>query len=177
VLGDTDTEVIERYMPTVRDEIKKAGAEFTNFYITELPCCPFRVSTLLGEYPYVHQVGRNREPEGGEAKCRSMGHEPRAIGHEMQDRGYRTGLIGKYLNGYNNARIPPGWDRWFGKFSPSQSYFDWNASDQGKVEHFGTRAQSYADEVIMKRGKIWTATATEPCHLYLAARGAPHPLR
>jgi hypothetical protein len=102
-----------------------------------------------------------------------MGHEPRAIGPEMQDRGYRTGLIGKYLNGYNNARIPPGWDRWFGKFSPPQPYFDWNASDQGKVGHFGTRAQSYADEVIMKRGKIWTSTATEPFYLYLAPLG-PH---
>jgi N-acetylglucosamine-6-sulfatase len=104
-------------MPTVRDEIKKAGAEFTNFYITEPQCCTSRVSTLLGEYPHVHQVERNREPECGEAKYRSMGHELRDIGTEMQDRGYRTGLIGKYLNGYNKARIPPGWDHWFGKFS------------------------------------------------------------
>jgi len=124
VLDDADTEVIERYMPTVRDEIKKAGAEFTNFYITEPQCCPSRVSTLLGEYPHVHQVERNREPECGEAKYRSMGHELRDIGTEMQDRGYRTGLIGKYLNGYNKARVPPGWDHWFGKFSPPQPYFD-----------------------------------------------------
>ena len=160
-------------MPTVRDEIKKAGAEFTNFYITEPQCCTSRVSTLLGEYPHVHQVERNREPECGEAKYRSMGHELRDIGTEMQDRGYRTGLIGKYLNGYNKARIPPGWDHWFGKFSSPQPYFDWNTSDQGKVEHFGTRALAYADDVIMKRDKIWTSTATAPFYPYLAPLG-PH---
>src|SRR5918997_4161501 len=120
VLDDADAEVIERYMPTVRERIKNAGAEFTNFYVAMAQCCPSRVSTLLGEYPHNHQVESNHEPAGGEAKYRSMGHEPRAIGPEMQDRGYRTGLIGKYLNGYNKARKPPGWNRWFAKLSPPE---------------------------------------------------------
>jgi N-acetylglucosamine-6-sulfatase len=172
VLDDADAELVERYMPTVRDRIKEAGAEFTNFYITESQCCPSRVSTLLGEYPHVHQVESNTKPMAA-AKYRSMGHEPRAIGPEMQDRGYRTGLIGKYLNGYNNARKPPGWDRWFARFSPPQPYFDWDATNQRKVEHFGTEPKAYSDAVIMKQGMIWTSAAAEPFYLYLAPTG-PH---
>jgi N-acetylglucosamine-6-sulfatase len=172
VLDDADAEVIERYMPTVRDRIKNAGAEFTNFYVAEPQCCPSRVSALLGEYPHVHQVERNTKPEG-EAKYRSMGHEPRAIGPEMQDRGYTTGLIGKYLNGYTNARKPPGWNRWFAKFSPPEPYFDWYATNQNKVEHFGTEPKAYSDAVIMKMGTTWTSTTPEPFYLYLAPTG-PH---
>jgi hypothetical protein len=46
VLDDTDTEVIERYMPTVRDEIQKARAEFTNSYYYGAPMLP-----VQGQYP------------------------------------------------------------------------------------------------------------------------------
>ena len=31
----------------------------------------------------------------------------------LQDEGYRTVLIGKYMNGYYGTRVPVGWDDWY----------------------------------------------------------------
>jgi hypothetical protein len=31
----------------------------------------------------------------------------------LHQAGYRMGLFGKYLNGYPDRYVPPGWDRWF----------------------------------------------------------------
>lgn len=51
--------------------------------------------------------------------CRSSRasfHDKSMIAIWLQDAGYRTGLIGKYLNESREAALagyePPGWDRW-----------------------------------------------------------------
>ena len=62
--------------------------------------------------------------------------------------GYRTGLFGKYLNGYKNTtNSPPGWDRWFAHVG-APHYFDYDVNDQGTIRHFGTKDSDYETDVI-----------------------------
>lgn len=171
VTDDLDSELVEKYMPNTKALIRDAGAEFTNFYISESQCCPSRASALLGEYPHNTKVQQNDEPQGGEARFRAEGQESRTIANEMGSRGHATALFGKYLNGYDEARIPAGWDRWFAKHD--QKFFDYDVTDQGRVEHFGTQPQAYSDEVVMKKARAHIRDVAEPWFVYLAPTG-PH---
>jgi len=53
----------------------------------------------------------------------------------LQDGGYHAGLFGKYLNGYGNEYVPPGWDRWFATYGGG-AYFDFAAVSDGVEEHY-----------------------------------------
>jgi N-acetylglucosamine-6-sulfatase len=64
----------------------------------------------------------------------------------MHAAGYRTGLFGKYLNGYDGSRAPPGWSDWFG--THKGRYFDWYANDNGENRHYGTARSDYETDVL-----------------------------
>lgn len=91
-----------------------AGTEFTRAYVTTPMCCPDRASLLSGGY-YAHNVGvlTNSPPNGGFARF----DDTRSLPLRLQtEAGYATGLVGKYLNGYEDADpyLPPGWTRFAG---------------------------------------------------------------
>jgi arylsulfatase A-like enzyme len=52
--------------------------------------------------------------------------------------GYRTGLFGKYLNGYDDpSMVPPGWDEWFGFIAgEARAYYGFLASVNGQAVTF-----------------------------------------
>lgn len=54
-------------------------------------------------------------PLGGFNRFNNRGLERKTAPFHLQQNGYRTGLIGKYLNGYTRQtafHVPPGYDRW-----------------------------------------------------------------
>lgn len=64
--------------------------------------------------------------------------------------GYQTGLIGKYLNGYESApadHIPPGWDHWLAFKHPGYFEYDLVRTD-GSTEHRGSADADYSTDVI-----------------------------
>jgi N-acetylglucosamine-6-sulfatase len=89
------------------------GTTFTNAYVTYSLCCPSRATILRGQYPHNHDIVDNRPPLGGEGKFRELGRDRSTIATWLNDAGYRTKYIGKYLNGYNDLYKPLGWDEWF----------------------------------------------------------------
>jgi N-acetylglucosamine-6-sulfatase len=95
-------------MPTVR-RLQAKGVTFRNAIATNPLCCPSRASILTGNYSHTTGVMSNRGAHGGfEAFNDSY-----TIATELQASGYRTGLVGKYLNGYHgDGYTPPGWDVW-----------------------------------------------------------------
>jgi N-acetylglucosamine-6-sulfatase len=76
-------------------------------------CCPSRATILTGRYSHTTGVYFNRGPHGGWQSFKPS--ESATIATALDALGYRTALIGKYLNGYtgDGLYVPPGWDRWF----------------------------------------------------------------
>ena len=116
-------------MPNVAQEITAQGVTFSNYFDPDSECCPARASILSGQYAHTNGVYRNNPPNGGFASFR----DATTIATRLHTAGYRTALIGKYLNGYTSGRyIPPGWDRWYAFTSPG--YYSWKISDQGTIK-------------------------------------------
>jgi len=103
-----------QYMPAVRRLIGERGTTFSHFYVPVSLCCPSRSTILLGQFVHNHQVYGNDPPSGGFFKFQALHHDRGTIATALRAAGYRTALLGKYLNGYpdpkNRAYVPPGWD-------------------------------------------------------------------
>jgi N-acetylglucosamine-6-sulfatase len=88
------------------------GTTFKNAYVSYSLCCPSRATILRGQYPHNHDILYNDPPLGGEAKFRNLGRDTSTIATWLNDAGYQTKYIGKYMNGYTDLYKPPGWDEW-----------------------------------------------------------------
>ena len=77
---------------------------FTNSFVNFSLCCPSRATFLTGQYAHNHRVlEQRRRPPGGFAAFERL-HATNNLAVWLQDAGYRTALIGKYLNGYQRSR-------------------------------------------------------------------------
>ncbi|MEA3337019.1 MAG: sulfatase-like hydrolase/transferase [Chloroflexota bacterium] len=92
-------------MPRLEDLIANQGMTFANAFVPISLCCPARVSLLTGQYAHNHQNYYNLPPLGGFQKFHDNGQEETTIAVTLEDAGYQTALIGKYLNNY--PTIPP----------------------------------------------------------------------
>ena len=93
----------------VTSQYADQGVTFDNNFVSYSLCCPSRASILTGNYPHNTGVFTNSTPDGG-WKVFHEGAERDTIGTQLQQTGYQTGFMGKYMNGYNGNHIPPGWD-------------------------------------------------------------------
>lgn len=177
---DQDTKSVE-VMPKLKSQIIDQGTTFANFFVTYALCCPSRSSILRGQYPHNHQVLSNSPPLGGFQKFHSLGNENSTVGTWLQAAGYRTALMGKYLNGYPNGieptYVPPGWDEWD---SPSggnpYSNFNYKLNENGKIVSYGNRPEDYMTDVLAKKAADFirrSNQAGKPFFIYLATY-APH---
>lgn len=102
------------HMPAVNRLIADRGMTFPNFGIATPACCPSRVSFLRGQYAHNHRVGYGLP--ASEASFREHKLDRSTVGTWASAAGYRTGYVGKYLNGYDVRRVPPGWDWFYANF-------------------------------------------------------------
>ncbi len=107
-----------RFAPNVRRLIGGHGLTFANSFSPYPLCCPARASFLTGQYTHNHGVFSHRRPYGYRAFDDS-----RTLATSLHRVGYRTALVGKYLNGYGTMRsrvsgrrsyryVPRGWTDW-----------------------------------------------------------------
>ena len=89
--------------------LQGTGVAYTNAFVTTPLCCPSRGSLLTGRYAHNHGIEDNQKPYRLD--------QGSTIQRYLHDAGYRTGFVGKYLNGWDPARNPPYFDRW-SLFSP-----------------------------------------------------------
>lgn len=167
------------HMPRVKALIADQGITFTSFFVTEPICCPSRASILTGQYPHNHQILFNVPPLGGFAKFRERGGETSTIATWLKAAGYRTGLFGKYMNGYpanTPQHVPPGWAAWHGTFD-NENYFNYRVNEDGTVRSYGDKPEEYETDVnaakIVRFLEEAEARDSEPWFVYFAPY-APH---
>ena len=145
----TDDQTLEQMsaLPQTRKLIGTQGVKFKRFYVTDPLCCPSRATFLTGQYAHNTGVISNGGPNGLEALD-----EDRTLGVWLQQAGYRTAFVGKYLNGYgldDPEQVPPGWSEWRALLEPTtQNYFDYDLNEEGEVVHYGTAPEDYKTRVI-----------------------------
>ncbi len=156
IVIETDDQIVSDLdvMPTVKKQIIDRGTSFENFFNSYPLCCPSRTAFLTGQFAHNHHVESNFESnEGGYYQFQSLPgklNESNSLGSWMQDAGYRTALVGKYLNEYgakDRTEVPPGWDRWAALIDNSTyDYFNYAMNIDGKVKFWGDR--EYAESQL-----------------------------
>jgi N-acetylglucosamine-6-sulfatase len=140
------------YMPKTLSLLGDQGMTFSNAYVSNPLCCPARATIMRGQYAHNTGVWDNiNDTDGGWQGYKSNGNnETDNLATSLRNGGYRTALIGKYLNGYNNTTYkPPGWDKWFATFT--FDYFNYDVNNNGTIKHFGTTDSAYLTDVLRKQ--------------------------
>ena len=94
------------YMPKTRSELEDKGMSFSKAYVSNPLCCPSRATIMRGQYAHNTGVWDNvNGTDGGWQgyKSNNGNNEKDNVATSLHKAGYRTGLIGKYLNEYNNT--------------------------------------------------------------------------
>ncbi len=171
VLADDLSSDLVRRMPAVQ-ALARRGASFSNYIVDDSLCCPSRASIFTGRLPHDTGVFTNVAPDGGAYAWRRHRDEQHAFAGVLRARGYRTALMGKYLNGYraDGGHVPPGWTRWAGTGKGYEG-FGYALDEDGVPRSYGTAPGDYLTDVIARLGERFIGR--RPFFLELATF-APH---
>lgn len=201
---DLDAVITPQFFPEVLptlDSLKKTGIHFTHSFTPMSICCPSRAALLSGQYAHETEVYRNGGEKGGWDDFKD--NEPHALPAHLSKAGYRTAMIGKYLNGYDKHKknlppLPYGWtdgavfvDPLMGTYkgydydlivwSDGKSVNDtvWY-SPNAKIEKHGKLPVDYSTDVLSRKAVEYIKSAegndAQPFFLYLTPTPPHFPL-
>jgi N-acetylglucosamine-6-sulfatase len=156
------------FMPTVQSQLVDRGVTFENAFVTNALCCPSRATFLTGKYSHSTGVYLNTGPRGGVGAF----DDSSTIATWLDDAGYTTALVGRYLNGYVGPAVPPGWDRWVA-YSGAPDYYSYRLSIDGTVVPHGTLPAEYATDVLAAEAESFIRSTDGPFFLHFSPF-APH---
>ena len=162
-------------MPAVQRLLVAGGVTFRNAFATTPSCCPSRVSILTGQYS--HHTGVFDGSSGNAPGGAPAFEDGSSLATWLDDAGYRTGLVGKYLNDYAalpEGYVPPGWDEWFAIAQPPPQirYYDYELNENGTIVPYGDAPSDYSTSVLREKA-VRFVEAEGPFFLYFAPI-APH---
>ena len=170
-------------MPQLESLLTRQGTRFANSFVTTPLCAPSRASFLTGQYIHTHGVLSNGPPLGGFEMWHSLGRDANTVGAWLKAAGYRTTLIGKYLNNYPDTETetyrPPGWDEWIGLLLDRRAELGfYTLNENGTIVNYrGREPDNYQTDVLAAKAVDFIRRAesndAQPFFLYLAV-SAPH---
>ncbi|GFR47079.1 hypothetical protein Agub_g8766 [Astrephomene gubernaculifera] len=119
ILTDDQDEVLNSthaaYMPALQRLLGSRGTRFANTQVPTSVCCPSRVALLTGKMPHCTNVTANWAPAGAWGKFSRLSLDSSWLPVWLQQGGYQTYLVGKFLNGFTTplpakAHCPYGWN-------------------------------------------------------------------
>ncbi len=124
-------------MPNVR-RLAREGTTFANAIDSFPLCCPARATFITGQYAHNHGVAGNFHPFG----WYGMTGRGNTLPAWLQRAGYRTAMVGKWLNGYGSldahGEVPAGFDIWRGLLDVSAyDYFNFVMNANGVLRTWG----------------------------------------
>jgi N-acetylglucosamine-6-sulfatase len=183
VVIQTDDQTADslRYMANVNRLLVRQGVRFDNNFASYPLCCPSRATLLTGQYAHNHGVRGNQPPLGGYVRLDHSNTLP----VWLQQAGYQTSFVGKYLNGYGEGEggreeVPPGWSEWRAAVRTpgkgTQSYVGFTLNENGGLVDYPPNQANYQTDVFTRKAvsSIRSGSASgSPFFLYLAYF-APH---
>ncbi len=176
LLGSLDS------MPRLQQLLVEQGTTFTNAYVPLSLCCPSRAMILTGRYAHNLKIFTNFPPDGGFKFFKAFGHEEATVGVALRRAGYRTAMMGKYLNGYpesvaSRTYVPPGWDEWIVPAAGNPyAQYNYTLNQNGELVRHGKKPADYLTDVLAQRARQFMTQAAgdgAPFFLYFAPY-APH---
>jgi N-acetylglucosamine-6-sulfatase len=174
VLTDDLAWNLVQYMPHVL-QMQRDGVTFSNYFTTDSLCCPSRASILTGAYPHSTGIFTNVPPDGGFAEFNRRHLERSTFAISLQAAGYRTALLGKYLNSYEPKKHPPepGWSVWAVGGNEYEG-FDYDLNEDGKAVHYGTEPADYQTDVLANMAVRFIKESAGKPFLIEVATYSPH---
>jgi N-acetylglucosamine-6-sulfatase len=138
VMTDDQALADVQHMPNVRKLLAARGTTFADAIDSYPLCCPARATFITGQYAHNHDVRGNFNPYG----WYGMKDRGNTLPAWLQKAGYRTALVGKWLNGYGardaHGEVPKGFDIWRGLLDVSAyDYSNFVMNRDGKLETWG----------------------------------------
>jgi N-acetylglucosamine-6-sulfatase len=174
LMTDDQTHASLAYMPRVNGLLADQGTTFSQSISSFPLCCPSRTTHLTGQYAHNHRVLHNAGPFGGYAVFEHANSLP----VWLQQAGYRTIHVGRYLNGYNESSgVPPGWSDWHGMpHANAFNYTSWKVNEDGVIRSYPTKPGDYQTDFLARRASELiedAASDDDPFYLQLWF-AAPH---
>ncbi|HSI56244.1 MAG TPA: sulfatase [Ideonella sp.] len=175
LVDDLDVQVYQSGLdaglfPNLR-ALMSAGTTFTNSYVSMSLCCPSRATLLTGQYGHNHGTVRNKGDSGGFKSFKDAS----TLAVWMKAGGYRTAMMGKYLNGYSVDQldyVPPGWDTWNALLKPTM--YDYAMTVPGGYSRYGSAPEDYQTDVYANLADAFIRVpGSQPFYLALNP-SAPH---
>jgi arylsulfatase A-like enzyme len=153
-------------MDASRRVLADRGTTFTQAFATTPFCCPSRASVFTGRYAHNHGVLVNV------AGNQDLLDQSTTVQYHLQQAGYRTGIFGKYLNGWNLRSGPPHFDEWAIFDASETGYYDglWNVDGRPQ------RVRTYSTTYIRTRAEKFIEAAQDDARPWLlfVHTSAPH---
>lgn len=176
------------YFKTLQiDRLAKEGMKFTDFHSSGTVCSPTRAGLLTGRYQQragieavIHPVSDHPEHRKGLRKIENT------FADQLKHAGYRTGLIGKWHQGYpqNSAEFHPdnhGFDRFIGYHSGNIDFIS-HVGDHVKHDWWHgrkeTREDGYSTHLINQYAlQFIKENQDQPFCLYVAHEAIHNPVQ